>query len=69
MESVRNPKIVHIAEQYICALMGYAYYKLDKYDDAIYSLKEAKRKMMNESSVYYKKAKIIIEQMPALMGK
>lgn len=69
LEAVRNPKIVHIAEQYICALMGYAYYKLDKYDDAIYSLKEAKRKMMNESSVYYKKAKIIIEQMPALMGK
>ena len=69
LEAVRNSKIVHIAEQYICALMGYAYYKLDKYNDAIYSLKEAKRKMMNESSVYYKKAKIIIEQMPALIGK
>lgn len=38
--AVRNPKVVHIAEQYICALMGYS---------------------------YYKKAKIIIEQMPALM--
>lgn len=69
LEAVRNSKIVHIAEQYICALMGYAYYKLDKYNDAIYSLKEAKRKMMNESSIYYKKAKIIIEQMPALIGK
>lgn len=67
LEAVRNPKIMHIAEQYICALMGYAYYKLDKYNDAIYSLKEAKIKMMNESSVYYKKTKIIIEQMPALL--
>lgn len=67
LEAVRNPTIVHIAEQYIYALIGYAYYKLDKYNDAISSLKEAKRKMMNESSIYYKKAKIIIEQMPALM--
>lgn len=69
LEEVRNPKIIHVAEQYICALMGYAYYELKKYDDARNSLKEAKRKMMNESSVYYKKAKKVVEQMPALIGK
>ena len=69
LEAVRHPKIVHIAEQYIYALMGYAYYKLEKYNDAICLLKEAKNKMMNESSIYYKKAKVIIEQMPALIRK
>ncbi len=69
LEEIKKLSIIHISEQYICALMGYAYYKLEKYDDARCSLRESDKKMMNTSSIYYKKAKNIIEQMPSLIGK
>ncbi len=60
---------IHIAEQYIYALLGQAYYNLYDTDQAKFFLNKAIGKMTNEQSVYYQETQKIIDNMPSLIGE
>lgn len=64
---IKNPKKVHVAEQYIYALMGEAYYKMnDEIEAREYLLKSMKNRIFPTSS-YYKESAKILKEMPSLI--
>ena len=65
----KSKDTTHIAEQYIYALIGQAYYELHVIDQAKIFLNKAINKMINEQSVYYQETEKIINNMPSLIGE
>jgi len=67
IDVLENIKNSHVAEQYVYALMGEAYYKLkDKVKAREYLLKSANSRIFPTSS-YYKESTKILREMPSLI--
>ena len=65
----KSKDTTHIAEQYIYALIGQAYYELHVIDQAKIFLNKAINKMIHEQSVYYQETEKNIDNMPSFIGE